>query len=313
MLFLDDVEDSRSQFYHQSYGFSIMDQYFENPPRVFLFSNMSVKSLETTSQWTIPILNQKQDHASDYHTELAHLESRLEEQSDKLLEAEQQKKSHIDRWYPGNDFDQAFVAIVATCHHEENRNLVSPGSGVNYAQSNIKLSVCQKETYPDPSLIKMPATIAELINMRPYEYGLRREDDFPHADTAYPMGLIHQPISFIYDPSRTDLSRFNGAANTPTSPTLNASDEPKYYKALIEIDLRFSVTSSGAINHMLEVIGLNGEPHGLLELRTLKIQGRRAGFQFFSGKSTAKYTSALINGYTKFGKPLQISRRSSRT
>jgi hypothetical protein len=313
MLVLDDVEDSRSQFYHQSYGFGIMDQYFENPPRVFSFSNTSVKSSEITSQWTMHILNQIQDHASDYHTELAHLESRLEKQFDKILAAEQQKKSHIDQWYPGNDFDQAFVAIVATCHHEENRILVSPGSEVNYEQNNIKLSVCQKEAYPDPSLIKMPVTIADLINVRPCEYGLRREDNFPHADTAYPMGLIHRPMSSIYNPSQSDLSRFNGAASTPTSPTLNAPNEPKYYKAVIEINPRFNITTSGAINHMLKVIGLQDEPHGLLELRTLKIQGHRAGIKFFSGKSTTKYTSALINGYTKFGKPLQILRRSSRT
>jgi hypothetical protein len=313
MLVLDDVEDSRSQFYNLSYGFGIMDQYFENPPRVFSFSNTSIKSSEIMSQWTIHILEQKQDHASDFHTELAHLESRLETQFDRVLAAEQQKKSRIDQWYPGNNFDQAFVAIVATCHLEENPNPVSPGSDVKYEQSNIKLSVCQKGTYPDPSLIKMPATIAELINVRPCDYGLRREDDFPHADTAYPMGLIYQPMSFIYDPSQSDLSRFNAAASTPTSPTLNAPDEPKYYKALIEIDLRFNVTDSGGINRMLKLIGLQGEPHGLLELRTLKIQGHRAGIKFFSGKSTTKHTSVLIDGYTKFGKPLQISPRSSRT
>jgi hypothetical protein len=130
MLVLGDVEDSRSQFYHQSYGFGIMDQYFEKPPRVFSFSNTSVRSLETTSQWTMHILSQKQDHASD--AELARLESRLEEQSNKILAAEQQKKSHIDQWYPGNDFNHAFIVIVATCHQEENRNLVSPGSELNY-------------------------------------------------------------------------------------------------------------------------------------------------------------------------------------
>jgi hypothetical protein len=263
-----------------------MDQYFERPPRVYPFSSASVESLETTSQWTLHVLSSKQDHTSDYRAELAHIKSRLEEHPNSLLAAEQQTKSHIEQWYPGNDFDEAFVAIVTPNGQEENRDLVPPDSEIEYKQSDIRLTVCQKEKLSDSSSTKMPSSITELIDLHPFEYGLHRKNDFPYADTAYPMGLTHQPMSYIYDPSQSDHSRFSRAASTPVSPTSSVPEEPKYYKALVQVELASTLADAAVVDGVRETIGLHGEPHGLLELRALTTQDGGAEIEFFSSKCT---------------------------
>lgn len=283
-----------------------MDQYFDKPARVYSFSNASVETLETTSQWTMHVLSPKQDPASDYHSQLTHLESRLKEQPGKLLAAEQQKKSRIQQWYPGNDFDDAFVAITKTSHTGESRDLVPPDSGIEYKQSNMKLAVCQKETFPNPSSMGMPSSISELINLHPHEYGLHQEDDFPYSDTAYPMGLIHKPMSHIYDPSQSDLARFNPAASAPIPSTSGGPEDKSYYKAVVQVELVSPSADATAIDKVREMIGLHGEPHGLLELRALTTPNTGTKIGFFTGKQPIQCMLASTNRYIKFGKLLQI-------
>lgn len=318
---MKDSEDSRSDFYQQSFGFGIMDQYFEQPPRVYTFSEASVQNLENTSQWTIHILRPEHGHSNDYDAALARQSAWRKQHPESVLASETQKEEHIERWYPGNDFDEAFVAIVGTNHGQSDETM-SSSSGYEHEQSKVELTIYHKEEIPDSSSLKAPLTIAELIDVPPVAYGLSRGDDFPYAETAHPMSLSFWSMARLYDPSQSDLSRFESAENSlaspissefpflgdassPSSPVLSTSEETMYYKAIIQVRLKVKLTESKTLDDIRDVIGLLGELQGLLELRALKRQDDDTEMSFFASKNSAYIKMFSANCYVKFGKPLQ--------
>lgn len=299
-----------------------MDQYFEKPPQLYVFSEASVQDFENTSQWTIHVLRPLHGHADDYNSELIRQSTWQQQHPEKVLATAKQEKTQIERWYCGNDFDEAFVAIVAT-NHELSDETTPSSSGYEHEQIKVELAVYKKEGTSDVTSSKVPLTIAELIDVPPLAYGQSRGDDFPYAETASPMSLSFCSMSRLYDPSQSDLSRFERAENSPaspissefpfledvsppSSPVLSAPEETECYKAIIQVKLKVKLTEKNTLNNVREVIGLHGEPQGLLELRSLKRRDDDNEMSFFAGKSMARISITPANQRIKFGKPLQI-------
>lgn len=241
-------------------------------PSVFFFGDGLYDAFEQIKEWTIDVLGvEGRDTGSSKHIQGSEQVSDL--QKTQYLESlgsrdfmARQERAVFETLYQGNDFDNAFIGIIATEAHVERKT----AWGLYEERYEVKLQRCEQTQYPNQPHTEVPVDIADLTSKYPWEYGVLSYDDSEYSDTATPMSLTFRPMSTLHM-----ANKFLSERSRPHSFQMEATEQ--YFICIVSISSGLTSRNrrdNKSIGNLREMIGLLDGLEGLRELRVLQTIAR---------------------------------------